>query len=85
MLLEGRSEDISVGGLLVLGPQAFEWTSLVLVRFALPMTGQVIEVDATARWVKAAGIRGAVGLEFSSLQADAYAVVERYVTIMGGE
>jgi hypothetical protein len=84
-VLEGRSEDISVGGLLVLGPPAFEQTSLVQVRFALPMTGQVVEVTATARWVKAAGIRGAVGLEFSSLPADAYDVLERYVTLMGGE
>ena len=83
--LEGRSEDVSVGGLLVLAPQAFEQAALVNVRFALPMTGRVIEIPATARWVKAAGIRGAVGLQFTALPADAHEVIERYVTMMGGE
>jgi eukaryotic-like serine/threonine-protein kinase len=84
-VLDGRSEDVSVGGLLVLAPQAFEQAALVKVRFALPMTGRVIEIDATARWVKAAGVRGAVGLQFSALPADAHEVIERYVTMMGGE
>lgn len=85
MVLEGRSEDVSVGGLLVLAPQAFEQAALVKVRFALPMTGQVIEIDATARWVKAARVTGAVGLQFSALPAAAHDVIERYVTMMGGE
>ncbi len=85
VVLDGRSEDVSVGGLLVLAPQAFEQAQLVKVRFALPMTGRVIEIGATARWVKAAGIRGAVGLQFSSLPADAHEVIDRYVTMMGGE
>ena len=84
-VLEGRSEDVSVGGLLVLAPQAFEQAELVKVRFALPMTGRVIEIAATARWVKAAGVRGAVGLQFSALPADAHEVIDRYVTMMGGE
>ncbi len=85
VVLDGRSEDVSVGGLLVLAPQAFEQAQLVKVRFALPMTGRVIEIGATARWVKAAGVRGAVGLQFSSLPADAHEVIDRYVTMMGGE
>jgi serine/threonine protein kinase len=84
-LLEGRSEDVSVGGLLVLAPQAFEQAELVTVRFALPMTGKVIEIGATARWVKAARATGAVGLQFSSLPAEAHEVIDRYVTMMGGE
>lgn len=84
-VLDGRSEDVSVGGLLVLAPQAFEQAELVKVRFALPMTGRVIEIAATARWVKAAGVRGAVGLQFSSLPTEAHEVIDRYVTMMGGE
>jgi eukaryotic-like serine/threonine-protein kinase len=84
-VLDGRSEDVSVGGLLVLAPQAFEQAQLVKVRFALPMTGKVIEIDATARWVKAARATGAVGLQFASLPTDAHEVIERYVTMMGGE
>lgn len=84
-VLDGRSEDVSVGGLLVLAPQAFEQAELVKVRFALPMTGKVIEIGATARWVKAAGVRGAVGLQFSALPSDAHEVIDKYVTMMGGE
>ena len=84
-VLEGRSEDVSVGGLLVLAPQAFEQAQLVKVRFALPMTGKVLELGATARWVKAARVTGAVGLEFASLPTEAHEVIERYVTMMGGE
>jgi len=84
-VLDGRSEDVSVGGLLVLAPQAFEQAALVQVRFALPLTGRVIETGATARWVKAAGVRGSVGLQFSALRAEAHEVIERYVTAMGGQ
>jgi eukaryotic-like serine/threonine-protein kinase len=84
-VLDGRSEDVSVGGLLVLAPRAFEQAELVQVRFAVPLTGRVIETGATARWVKAAGARGAVGLQFSALPAEAHEVIERYVTAMGGE
>ncbi len=84
-VLEGRSEDVSTGGLLVLAPQSFEQAALVNVRFALPTTGKVVEVEATARWVKAARVTGAVGLQFSSLPDDARAVIESYVTMMGGE
>ena len=84
-MLEGRSEDISVGGLLVLAPQAFGDAEQVMVRFALPITGRLLEVPATARWVKMARGTGAFGLEFSSLAPDHLAVIENYVTAMGAE
>ncbi|HEY0464843.1 MAG TPA: serine/threonine-protein kinase [Polyangiaceae bacterium] len=83
--LEGRSEDISVGGLLVLAPQAFGQEERVSVRFALPITGKLLEVPAIARWVKKARGTGAIGLEFAALAPDQLAVIENYVTAMGGE
>jgi len=83
--LEGRSEDISVGGLLVLAPQAFGQEESVSVRFALPITGKLLEVPAIARWVKKARGTGAVGLEFAALAPDQLVVIENYVTAMGGE
>jgi c-di-GMP-binding flagellar brake protein YcgR len=83
--LDGRSEDISVGGLLVLAPQAFSNEERVKVRFALPITGKLLEVPAIARWVKMARGTGAVGLEFSALAPDHLAVIENYVVAMGGE
>jgi eukaryotic-like serine/threonine-protein kinase len=83
--LDGRSEDISVGGLLVLAPQAFSNEERVKVRFALPITGKLLEVPAIARWVKMARGTGAVGLEFAALAPDHLAVIENYVVAMGGE
>jgi eukaryotic-like serine/threonine-protein kinase len=83
--LDGRSEDISVGGLLVLAPQAFSNEERVKVRFALPITGKLLEVTAIARWVKMARGTGAVGLEFGALAPDHQAVIENYVVAMGGE
>jgi len=83
--LDGRSEDISVGGLLVLAPQAFGREESVRVRFALPITGKLSDVPATARWVKKARGTGAIGLEFTALVPDQLAAIENYVTAMGGE
>jgi serine/threonine protein kinase len=83
--LDGRSEDISVGGLLVLAPQAFDQAERVTVRFALPITGKLLDVPATARWVKMARGTGAVGLEFADLAPDHLLVIETYVTALGGE
>jgi serine/threonine protein kinase len=83
--IEGRSEDISVGGLLVLAPQAFGQEESVSVRFALPITGKLLEVPAIARWVKKARGTGAIGLEFAALAPDQLSVIENYVTAMGGE
>ena len=83
--LDGRSEDISVGGLLVLAPQAFGQEERVSVRFALPITGKLLEVPAIARWVKKARGTGAIGLEFAALAPDQLTVIQNYVTAMGGE
>jgi len=83
--LDGRSEDISAGGLLVLAPQAFGQEESVRVRFALPITGKLTDVPATARWVKKARGTGAIGLEFAALAPDHLAAIEHYVTAMGGE
>jgi serine/threonine-protein kinase len=84
-ILEGRSEDISVGGLLVLAQQAFENQEHVRVRFALPVTGELVELPATARWVKMARGTGAFGLEFTVLAPEAHATITQYVTALGGQ
>ncbi len=83
--LDGRSEDISVGGLLVLASQSFGQEERVKVRFALPITGKLLEIPAIARWVKMARGTGAVGLEFSAIAPEHLAVIENYVVAMGGE
>jgi serine/threonine protein kinase len=82
--VDGRSEDISVGGLLVLTPQACNQEERVQVRFALPLTGRVIAVAALARWAKTGRGTEAIGLEFVSLPPDVHELLQRFVTKLGG-
>lgn len=85
--LDGRTEDISEGGLLVLSHAPCTADQRVAVRLALPMEGKVVSVDAHARWVRAAagphapGVC-AIGLEFVDLPAAARASIARYVSLM---
>jgi serine/threonine protein kinase len=81
--VDGRSEDISVGGILVLVPQACRNDERVQIRFALPFTGQVIVVPAFGRWVKSSRDMEAVGFEFVELPRDVQALLERFVAGMG--
>lgn len=83
-LLDGRSEDISEGGLLVSTPRPCNNEERVEVRFALPMTGKILRLAVISRWVRAARRSGAVGLEFLDLPLDARQVIATYVRAMGG-
>jgi tRNA A-37 threonylcarbamoyl transferase component Bud32 len=80
--LDGRSEDISEGGLLVFTPRECRSGDVVKCRFALPTSGRITEVSATARWVRVARGNGAVGLEFLDLAQAARDEVRRYVSLM---
>jgi serine/threonine-protein kinase len=82
--IDGRSEDVSIGGLLAVLTQSCAQGELVRVRFALPITGKIAEVEATTRWIRTARGKDAVGLEFRAVASDAREVIERYVTAMGG-
>jgi eukaryotic-like serine/threonine-protein kinase len=89
-ILDGRCEDISEGGLLVLSEATCAPGQRVAMRFALPMEGKVVSVEADVRWVRAArgidaqGMR-AIGLEFVDLPAAVRASVSRYVELMTGD
>jgi len=89
--IDGRSEDISIGGLLVV-VQGLQPTSLdpakvalekVKVRFALPTTGVVATVGGTIRWVKDGRGRAALGIEFDSLAPEIRASIATYVRLLG--
>jgi len=87
--VDGRSEDISEGGLLVITRQRCEPNQRATVRFALPIEGRVVSCDADVRWVRAArpdasdGAR-AIGLEFVETTPALRASIARYVEAMGG-
>jgi uncharacterized protein (TIGR02266 family) len=85
---DGRSEDISEGGMLVVCRDPCEAGELASVRFALPIEGRVVTCQAHVRWVRAArpgepdGPR-AVGLEFIDPTETMRALISRYVSLMG--
>lgn len=62
--LDGRTEDISEGGLLILVTGDVEAEASVLVRFALPTSGRMVSVPAVTRWVRSTGGREALGVRF---------------------
>lgn len=83
-VVEGRSEDISAGGLLVVISAPCEANEIVKVRFALPGSGRIVEVSAVTKWVRNTRGTEAVGFEFNQIAADSRAAIEHYVTAMGG-
>ena len=62
--VEARSEEISEEGMLVLSPMHFVLGAPLGVRFASPITGEMIAIDASVRWTRDGRGKSAVGLEF---------------------
>ncbi len=83
--VDGRREDISEGGLLVVVDAACEANQDVEVRLPLPGTGRVARVHAVTRWIR--GTRGnrAIGLEFRDPAADVTEAIRAYVKLMSAE
>ena len=82
--IDGRSEDVSSGGLLAVLTASVAANELVRVRFALPIVGKIAELEATTRWIRTARGKDAVGLEFRAITSEAKDAIERYVAAMGG-
>lgn len=82
-VLAGRSEDISTGGLLVVLSEACEADELVQASFALPGTGELVELQARTKWVRTSRGVEAVGLQFTVLAPEVHATIEQYVRSMG--
>lgn len=82
--IEGRSEDVSAGGLLVVIATPCAADEIVKVRFALPSTGKIVELTARTKWVRNTRGTDAVGLQFTVVPPDVLEIIESYVTEMGG-
>ena len=65
--VEARSEEISEEGMLVLSPMHFALGAPLAVRFASPITGEMIAIDASVRWTRDGRGKSAVGLEFGTV------------------
>ncbi len=82
--IDGQSEDISEGGLLVTTERPCDNEERVRVRFALPTNGRIVECGAIARWIHIARRSGAQGLELDDPPEEVRASIREYVTLMGG-
>ena len=84
-VVEGRSEDISEGGLLVLTPQnCGEAGGRATVYFAPPAMSRSIAVQVTARWIRDGRGGVAAGLEFVNVNDDLRLAVASYVKVLQG-
>ncbi len=66
----------------VQGPGAVDERARASVRFALPLTGRILEVRAVCRWTRATRAAHAAGFELIGLGAEAVAEIAKYVTIV---
>jgi serine/threonine protein kinase len=81
---DGRAEDISEGGLLVVTETECAANQRVKIRLPLPASGRVVVFDATTKWCNTSRNRRAVGIEFFDAPEEARAVIRAYVALMTG-
>ena len=66
-ILEGRSENISEGGLLLITNDLCTDGEAVEVELALPSSGTLVRVGGVARWARAGRTGKALGVEFDEV------------------
>jgi eukaryotic-like serine/threonine-protein kinase len=80
--LDARSEEISEEGMLVVvAGSPVPLGAAVKARFASPMTGEMLTVDAGVRWTREARGRVAMGLEFQDAPPALRGAVARYIAV----
>lgn len=82
--VDGRTEDISEGGVLVVADTECARDTEVKVRLPLPTTGRVVTVEAITRWVKTNRNQRAIGLEFRGASDDVRQEIREYAALMTG-
>ena len=80
--VEARSEEISEEGMLALTPVAFVLGARVTVRFASPLTGEMIALAATVRWTRDGRGKSAMGLEFEGVPPLVRRVIADYIATL---
>jgi len=78
---EGRCEEISEGGMLVVSPLALDEGAVLEVRFATPVAGDMVRVHAQVRWTSPGRGRCAMGLEFKGVEASVRGVISQYTQL----
>jgi len=83
---DGRSEDVSEGGMLVLVDGSVERGARVQVRFALPTSGDRVTVPAEVRWCRdGRGGMNAVGIAFQEPDPAMAKDIAMYVAFFGAD
>jgi len=80
--VDGRIEEISESGFQFVGERAVPDGVGATVRFALPVTGKVIDAPAASRWNRSTRGLSASGFEFQGLTDAAVGAIRKYVSIM---
>lgn len=82
--INARSEEISEEGMLVLTPLALPLGAPLRLHFASPVTGEMILIEGTVRWMREARGRSAMGVEFTSVPPVLRRVVSDYIAMLPG-
>lgn len=77
--IDGRSEDVSQGGLLIMTRSTMPQGTAVVLRFALPIDGRVVSEEGVVKWARGT----AIGVALASPGPDTTKQIERYVELMG--
>ncbi len=80
--VDGRVEDVSEGGMLLVAEAGCAEGEHVVLRAPLPVCGKVVDFDAVARWTRRGSGQRAIGLEFLSPPSDALTDIRKYVELM---
>jgi serine/threonine protein kinase len=80
--IEGRSADISEGGLQVLVRRPCPSNTSAHACFPTPLSGRVVTVPVWTRWVRDAVRRSAIGLEFDRPEDELRREVASYVELL---
>jgi hypothetical protein len=68
--------------MLVLTPLAFPLGAPLKLRFASPVTGEMILIDGSVRWLREARGRSAMGVEFVAVPPVLRRVVADYIAML---
>ncbi|MGD0526025.1 MAG: serine/threonine-protein kinase [Polyangiaceae bacterium] len=79
---EARSEEISEEGMLVITPLPFALGAPVQMRFASPVTGDMLLLDGSVRWTREGRGRSAIGLEFAYVPQELRGAVAQYIAMV---
>ncbi len=80
--IDARSEEISTEGMLVVTALPVPLGDHLSLRFASPLTGEMLFVEASVRWTREGRGRSAMGLEFSNAPPVLRAVIAEFVAML---